>query len=611
MIRCLIDCGANALGHTCHGDSVLHVVLATFGEYDALETAKLLVAQGCDPLQINSCGKTPLRIAVERRHVSVARYLLSLGAPLSPDQLFPSISRGMRNDTRMIRFLVENGFDILARTGSGDSLLHIAMYTLHEDEGLETAKFLVAHGCDPVEANSGGETPLHIALTRGYVSVVHYLLSLGIPLPSDIPATMNLRKETCARMIRCLVENGADVLALSRDGDTLLHTVLAAFDEHDALETAKLLVAHSCDPLQANSRGETPLCIAVKRRHVSVARYLLSLGAPPSSAHPIPSILRGTQDDARMIYFLIENGFDVFSQAHAGSGDSLLHIVLDTFHEDNVLATTKLLLAHGCDPLQPNVRGETPIRIAIERGHVFLMRYLLSLGIPLPWDALFVVFYSPRLCKDSRGRSEMVYFLVDQGANIFSTESNGDSVLHRVIITSPRATDDPEVLDVITFFIARGCDPAISNIHGVTPLHVAVKQGDPMLVKHLISLNAPLPPDILFTAIESDLMSSSEWHWMMHVIKVLVTSGCYALARNEAGYTPLRTAVIKGYVPVVDYLLTVTDSPPSDSEDLLSAATLAPLAVRSEMVSMLNDRLARGGSPDDFDLPPAKRTRHS
>ncbi|KAF8549459.1 ankyrin [Imleria badia] len=612
MIRCLIEYGADTLALTSHGDSVLHIVLAAFSEYDALETAELLVAQGCNPFQTNSYGKTPLRIAVERRHVSVARYLHSIGAPLSPDQLFSSISRGMRNDARMIRFLVENGFDILARAENGDSLLHITMYTLHEDRALETAKLLVLHGCNPLEANSDEDTPLHIALTRGYVSVVHYLLSLDIPLPSNLPDTMSFWcKETCARMIRCLVENGADALALTSDGDTLLNIVLANFDERDALETAKLLVAHRCDPLQANSRGEIPLSIAVKRRQVSVARYLLSLGASPTSDHPIPPILRGTQDDARMIFFLVENGFDVFSRT-GPSGDPLLHVVMNTFREDEVLAVTKLLLAHGCDALQLNSRGETPIRIAIERGHDSLVRYLLSLGVPLPCDALFIALYSGRLEGDSLGRSEMVHFLVDQGANIFTRQSDGGSVLHAAIIAFPRDTDDPkpDVLDVITFLVVRGCDPAIPNTRGDTPLHVAVKQGDVMIVEHLLSLKAPLPSDILLTAIRSDLISSSHWHWVMHVIEVLVTSGCHPLARNGAGYTPLRAAVIMGYVPVVDYFLTVMDSPPSD--DLFSAVALAPLTVRNEMMSMLNDRLARSESPDVTDLqPPAKRTRYS
>ncbi|KAF8545766.1 hypothetical protein OG21DRAFT_1518525 [Imleria badia] len=162
-----------------------------------------------------------------------------------------------------------------------------------------------------------------------------------------------------------------------------------------------------------------------------------------------------------------------------------------------------------------------------------------------------------------------------------------------------------EVLEVITSLITCGCDPAICNAHGVTPLHLAVKKGSAMIVKHLLSLNAPLPPDILFAAIESDSKSISSPQ-VMDVIEALVTSGCDTLTRNEAGHTLLYAAVVKGHVSVADYLLAVMDGPPS--EDLFSAAALTPLDVRSEMMSMLNDHLTRLEVPD---LPTAKRTRYS
>ncbi|KAF8549800.1 hypothetical protein OG21DRAFT_1420719, partial [Imleria badia] len=124
--------------------------------------------------------------------------------------------------------------------------------------------------------------------------------------------------------------------------------------------------------------------------------------------------------------------------------------------------------------------------------------------------------------------------------------------------------------------VAGGCDPGISNIHGVTPLHVAVKQGD-----------------------------------VMDVVEALVTSGCDTLPRNEAGHSPLYAAAVKGYVPVVEYLLTVINTPPS--EDLLSAAALAPSGVQSELMAVLNSLqvVARSESPDAFELRPAKRTRYS
>ncbi|KAF8550913.1 ankyrin [Imleria badia] len=594
MIHFLVESGANTPPHTIDEEyPLLHVVLEDSDKHNVLETVKLLVTHGCDPFQVNSYGETPLHLAVGQGHLSVVHYLLSLGAPF-PSGPFATWRSWRKEDcATMIRCLIENGANTPAYTINQDPLLHIVLEHVDDHDVLETVKLLVTHGCDTLQVNSHGETPLQIALRQGHVSVVHYFLSLDVPLPSNLFAKWSSRMmENRTTMIRYFVENKADALTDYICGDLFLHTV----DEYDTFKIVKLLVAHGWDPLRANYSGQTPLQIAVARGHSSVASYLLSLGATLSSDQLILPMCK-----AGMIHFLAENGFGVLSQTE--SGDSLLHVALETFFKHEVLAATKLLLAHGCDPLRPNSRGETPIRIAIERGCIFLVDYLLSLGVPLPCDALFIALYSPRLWL---GRSEMVYFLVDQGTNLLTRQSNGDTLLHAVITAFDHG--GPEILEVLTFLLNRGCDLAISETHGLTSLHSVVRRGDVVLMKLLLALNVPLPPDILFTAIESHCMSNSQ---LMDVVQVLVTSGCDTLSRrgNKAGYTPLHAAVVKGYVAVVDYLLGMMDSPPS--EDLLSAAALAPSDVRSQMISTLNCRRARSESPDRPDLPPPKRIRYS
>jgi len=616
IIRFLVEHGVEVPARTRGGDSVFNIVLAAFDEHDALETAKLLVAHGCDPLQANSrTGRrlslrsnyrrepcAPIYIAVEQGHVSVVQYIRSLGAPLPSDLLFTLRSRKSKNCARMFRYLIENGANALAHSSDGDSVHHIVLETLGEHDALEIAKLLVAHGCDPLQANPRGVTPLGIALRQGHVSVVHYLLSLGASLSPDLLATSSFwRREDRAGIIRDLVENGVNVLTPTSYGDYLLHISLGTFMEREALETAKLLVALGCNIFQSNYRGKTPVQIAVERGYVSLTRYLLSLGAPLPSDLLITWNLRYMLDDPRMIRVLVENGVDVL--AYNESGCSLLYTaIMRTFLEDGALETTKFLRAHGCDPLQADSRGGTLIAIAIERGHVFLAHYLLSLRASLPCNALFIALSSGGSYTDSPGKSEMIHFLIDQGANVLAKESNGDSVLHHAIMTSP--SDDPEVLEVITTLVACGCDLATPNTQGFTPLHIAVKQGSARIVKHLISLNAPLPLDILFTAIEGDLVPVILE--VVDVIRVLADAGCDTRTRNDAGHTPLHVAITGGYVAVVDYLLSLADKPPS--EDLLSAAELAPPQVRNVMVFIINRHCARSENPD---LPPKKRTRYS
>ena len=256
---------------------------------EALEAVKLLVGYGCNPLEVNSCGKTPLCVTVQLGgHLSVARYLLTLGALLPPDLLLVTWEGHCRWSRRttpdIIHFLVENGVDVLACDRCGRSVLHIALLHFYDDNtALEMAELLVGHGCDPLQVDSCGDTPLLIAVGQGYVSVARYLLTLGAHLPPDLLVTLKHyrwgRSTSC--MIRFLVENGANALAHTSNGDSILHVVLQSlYDGDEALKAVKSLVGYGCNPLEANSRGNTPLHIAVEQNHLSVARYLLTLGIP-------------------------------------------------------------------------------------------------------------------------------------------------------------------------------------------------------------------------------------------------------------------------------------------------------------------------------------------
>ena len=174
----------------------------------------------------------------------------------------------------MICFLVENGVDALARTRHGDTLLHIVLRSLDDDnDALEAVKLLVGYGCNPLEVNSRGKTPLCVAVQLGgHLSVARYLLTLGALLPRDLLVTWGgCWRRSTAPILRFLVENGVDVLARDscRDSASGFHIPLqSSRNENEVLEAVKLLVGYGCNPLAAKSQGETPLCVAVKRGYL-------------------------------------------------------------------------------------------------------------------------------------------------------------------------------------------------------------------------------------------------------------------------------------------------------------------------------------------------------
>ena len=598
----LVENGVDIRARHNDGDFLLYTVLQSiYDENEALETTKLLVDYGCSHLEADSDGKTPLHIAVERGHISAARYLLTLGAPLPPDILvtlkgYQWVSR----TAPMIRFLVENGVNILASASDGDSVLHVVLQSLYDDnEVLETVKLLVGYGCDPLAANSRGNTPLHIALEQGHTSTAQYLLTLGTPLAPDLLTTLKgYWSSKTASIIRFLVENGVDVLARASDGDSMLHIALQSlYEDNEAFETVKLLVDHGCDPLEANPSGNTPLHIAVERGHMSVARYLLTLGAslPPDLLVTLKSWTSWTSWTTApiiMIPFLVENGVDVC--ARTGNGDSVLHIALWSFYDDDdlVLGAVKLLVnSYGCDPLEANARGNTPLRIAVEKGYISVARYLLTLGAAVPPDILVTLKnWSPL----GRRTAPMIHLLVENGVDIRAHTSNGDSLFH-IVLQSFHGEN--EALEAMKLLVGYGCSHLEANSRGKTPLHIAVESGRISAARYLLTLGASLPPDLLVISkcywsgrsaapmihllVENGVdirARTSDGDSLLHTVlqsihgenkaleamKLLVGYGCSHLEANSHGKTPLHIAVERGYVSAARYLLTLGAPPPPD-----------------------------------------------
>ncbi|KIJ15248.1 hypothetical protein PAXINDRAFT_99709 [Paxillus involutus ATCC 200175] len=321
----------------------------------------------------------------------------------------------------MMQMLIDKGADVDVRTFNGDSVLHLAI-KCHIDrpshqahharithlnaEFVETVKILIDSGYNPAVCNSYGQTPLHVAVIDAHVSVVKSLLSLDFPLPPDILLTAARARNVQAEMIKILIDKRADVHAHTSGGNSVLHVTIGRHiglelaSRSSLLETVKILVDSGCDPAASNSRHETPLHIAAIQGHVSIMEYLLSLDTPlPLDILPYTAA-RARHMKAEMINILIDKGADVHARTRGGENalDVTYHQGIELESRD-ILETVKILVDSGCDPAASNSRHETLLHIATMKGHVSIMEYLLSLGVPLPPDILLTVAREPRTCK--------------------------------------------------------------------------------------------------------------------------------------------------------------------------------------------------------------------
>jgi len=207
-------------------------------------------------------------------------YLWSRSTSVPPSAFLAAAScRRSSNKVQAVRFLSTlDGADVRVVAPDGDTALHRAVEFGNEDDCLETAKLLVHLGCHLSLCNSAGETPLHIAAKRHYISVLKYLLSQGVPLPSDVLLSavsgfyfedIDVDDVCCgAAMIRFLIREGANPCVVNDEGDTPLHVFLRSEFSGDAMEEWKviqMLLDAGANPYARNLDRQTPADLAEKR----------------------------------------------------------------------------------------------------------------------------------------------------------------------------------------------------------------------------------------------------------------------------------------------------------------------------------------------------------
>ena len=158
--------------------------------------------------------------------------------------------RAVRRDSESaVVALMLRGFDINTREASGDTGLMVAL----REGALTVASFLIAQpSLDPNLRNSADENALMIAAIKGHVP-----------------------------QFRALLARGAEV---NKPGWAPLHYAAALAEPAARDLVQRLLQAHAYIDA-ASPNGTTPLMMAARQEHPTVARYLVEQGADPSLAN--------------------------------------------------------------------------------------------------------------------------------------------------------------------------------------------------------------------------------------------------------------------------------------------------------------------------------------
>lgn len=141
-------------------------------------TVVVLSSGSCDINQGTPRGITPLMLAAEFGHTSIAKILLNKGSDLfaMSDEGFTALHMCAQNGhVAVAEVLIEAGADMEAPTCRGYTPLHSATFDGH----WEVARALINAGANPNSHLPDGETPLFAAAFNGHVRAMKELLRGG------------------------------------------------------------------------------------------------------------------------------------------------------------------------------------------------------------------------------------------------------------------------------------------------------------------------------------------------------------------------------------------------------------------------------------------------
>ena len=444
--------------------------------------------------------------------------------------------------------ITEMHVDVFAANGA--TPLHVAMRLPDENRRLTIAKLLIEAGCSPRGCDADNRPPIHIAVARGFVSVVEYLLSQDVPLPSRILfSALQCTVVKRVEMMRFLLSKGANAHVPNSDGDTLLHSNMRSLDSSVRLEIAEMLIGIGCDPSVRNLRGEIPFQIAAKQGHHDVVNYLRlfsslldvssMLKIDPAAQIAILQLLLGHTDG---LFFQLKEGDRVFQGTHPFIDD-----------KNQCLELAKIFIGVADDRFACISGSAMFFEIAMRQGFGKVVEYLNSTSVPLalPPAILFTAL---------RGQVSMIPSLIRSGANLHVCDDNGDTLVHVSvsILTEYQCRRATELL------VEAGCDPFTPNSANQQPIQIAASRGFVSVVLYLLSpgfgVKGSLPLDLskrdclllVYAVLKSTTGDEGE---CLRTMQLLSTAGCIPFALDAERKTPLHLIISREFTSIIDYLL--------------------------------------------------------
>ena len=327
-------------------------------------------------------------------------------------------------------------------------------------------------------------------------------------------------------ILRCLLENGADVNGVSVDDNSTPLMIAAASSQRDAVT---FLVERGANVYLRDEDGYTALHCACMFAYVGdILGCLIENGADVNARTNEDCTPLMTACDygysSEAVKFLIEHGANVDHQDW--NGQTAVHYAVNCNCYSSIDALS-CLIENGADVNARTYDGRTPLMIATARGYIKVAMYLIDHGAdvhdrtaalhnavhcscsdPSSCEILSCMIENggdvnaktfgnrtPLMTAAERGQIKVVTYLIEHGVPSTSSttsdyvnlrDDNGQTALHHAV-----QCFDPISCEILSCLIEHGGD-VNSTYDNCTPLMIAAETGQMKVVTFLIEHGANL-----------------------------------------------------------------------------------------------------------------------
>ncbi|MHC4118962.1 MAG: ankyrin repeat domain-containing protein [Planctomycetota bacterium] len=278
--------------------------------------------------------------------------------------------------------------------------------------------------------------------------------------------------------VKLLLEHGADVDAVDKDGKTAL-----MYASESGSDIVTYLLKHGADVDAADKDGKTALMYAsVSGCDWDIVAYLLTHGADVDTVdkNGKTALMYASQVEYFDAVWPLEEAEAVERIGESGYRESNHSKILIYVATRGRLDLVKECVKKGAD-VNFSEKGEfTGLRLAASRGYLDVVKYLVenAANVEVSTNSGFTALMHASL----RGHLDVVKYLVENGADVEASTNAGSKALIHASVAGH--------LNVVEYLVENGADVGVSNNSGLTPLIAASTNRYLDVVKFLVENGA-------------------------------------------------------------------------------------------------------------------------